>query len=125
VKLTFPPRPRAKWLLITIRLSTINFAGTARTEVAVGISKLASIFVTTRAEVPFNFSITSSVSEAGAGFAAAVASSAAWFTVGVGAAVVPALGLAAGSEPTEDATGAADVVADFAAEAIGEYSLGE
>jgi hypothetical protein len=33
---TLPPRPRAKWLLITMRLSIINFAGIARTDVAVG-----------------------------------------------------------------------------------------
>ena len=41
---------------MTIRLSTISFAGTARTLVAVGIVKLVSIFVTTRAAGPFNFS---------------------------------------------------------------------
>ena len=52
-----------------MRLSTISFAGTARTEVAVGISKLASMLVTTRADVPLSFSITSSASDAGAGFA--------------------------------------------------------
>ena len=38
VKLTLPPRPRARWLLITMRLSAISFAGTARTLVAVGTS---------------------------------------------------------------------------------------
>ena len=52
-----------------MRLSTINLAGTARTDVAVGISKLASMLVTTRAEVPLSFSITSSASDAGAGLA--------------------------------------------------------
>ena len=31
VKLTLPPRPRARWLLITMRLSTSSLAGTART----------------------------------------------------------------------------------------------
>src|SRR5690349_18219028 len=36
VKLTLPPRVRAMWLLITIRLSIMSFAGTVRTLVAVG-----------------------------------------------------------------------------------------
>ena len=49
---TFPPRPRAKWLLITIRLSIINFAGIARTDVAVGTVNDASIACTTRALTP-------------------------------------------------------------------------
>ena len=40
---TFPPRARFKWLLITIRLSIINLAGTARTEVAVGTVREASM----------------------------------------------------------------------------------
>src|SRR6476620_6397471 len=37
VKLTLPPRVRAMWLLITIRLSIMSFAGMVRTLVAVGI----------------------------------------------------------------------------------------
>ena len=36
VKLTLPPRWRARWLLMTMRLSTISLAGTVRTLVAVG-----------------------------------------------------------------------------------------
>ena len=36
VKDTLPPRPRARWLLITMRLSMSSLAGTARTLVAVG-----------------------------------------------------------------------------------------
>ena len=56
MKLILPPRFRAKWLLITIRLSTISFAGTARTLVAVGTVRLVSMFATTRAAGPFNFS---------------------------------------------------------------------
>src|SRR3546814_18580734 len=36
VKLTLPPRVRAMWLLMTMRLSIINLAGTVRTIVAVG-----------------------------------------------------------------------------------------
>ena len=47
-----PPRPRFKWLLITVRLSIINFAGIARTEVAVGTDKEPSMLCTTRAATP-------------------------------------------------------------------------
>ena len=47
-----PPRPRFRWLLITVRLSIINFAGTARTDVAVGTVRDASMLCTTRAETP-------------------------------------------------------------------------
>ena len=52
MKETFPPRARFKWLLITIRLSIISFAGIARTLVAVGTLKDASMLCTTRAETP-------------------------------------------------------------------------
>jgi len=52
VKETLPPRVRARWLLMTIRLSTSIFAGIDRTEVAVGTVRLASMFVTTRAAGP-------------------------------------------------------------------------
>ena len=52
VKLTLPPRPRARWLLITMRLSTSSLAGTARTEVAVGTSSEASMFCTILAATP-------------------------------------------------------------------------
>ena len=49
---TFPPRLRFKWLFITVRLSIINFAGTARTLVAVGTVNEASMLCTTRALTP-------------------------------------------------------------------------
>ena len=52
VKLTLPPRPRARWLLITMRLSASSFAGTARTLVAVGTCSDASMFCTIRAATP-------------------------------------------------------------------------
>ncbi len=45
---------------MTIRLSTISLAGTARTEVAVGTSRLASMLVTTRAAGPRSRSTTGS-----------------------------------------------------------------
>src|SRR3954447_8267732 len=52
VKLTLPPRERARWLLMTTRLSISSLAGTARTLVAVGTWRLDSMLVTTRAEAP-------------------------------------------------------------------------
>src|ERR1700712_1203934 len=45
VKLTLPPRARRRWLLMTMRLSIISFAGIVRTLVAVGIDSDASMFV--------------------------------------------------------------------------------
>ena len=59
-----PPRPRARWLLMTMRLSTISLAGTARTEVAVGTSSEASMLVTTRAAGPRSFWMSSVASSA-------------------------------------------------------------
>src|SRR5947208_7769349 len=47
-----PPRARLRWLLMTVRLSTSSLAGTARTLVAVGTARLASMFVTTRDAAP-------------------------------------------------------------------------
>src|SRR4051812_33866228 len=52
VKEALPPRPRLRWLLITVRLSTSSFAGTARTLVAVGTARLASMLATTREAAP-------------------------------------------------------------------------
>ena len=129
VKLTLPPRPRARWLLITIRLSTINLAGTALTEVAVGISKLASILVTTRAEVPLSFSTTSSTCATGAGLAAGAGWLGALGTLGVlGVADVAGV-VDAGAGFCELAAGAGALTlgckTDLLAAANGEKSLGE
>src|SRR5258708_25129010 len=52
VKEPLPPRPRARWLLITIRLSISSFAETARTDVAVGTRRLASMLATVREAAP-------------------------------------------------------------------------
>src|SRR3954449_1328403 len=52
VKLTLPPRERRRWLLITMRLSFSAFTGTARTLVAVGMERLASMLVAVRAAAP-------------------------------------------------------------------------
>src|SRR4051812_10412853 len=52
VKDTFPPRERARWLLMTMRLSASSLAGTARTLVAVGTVSETFMFLTTAAEAP-------------------------------------------------------------------------
>src|SRR5271157_4991706 len=49
---TLPPRPRRRWLLMTIRLSASSLAGTARALVAVGTARLAVMLVTVRAAAP-------------------------------------------------------------------------
>lgn len=74
VKETLPPRPRFKWLLITMRLSINSLAAIARTLVAVGTVRLDSILVAVRAATPR--SRTSSApagTGGGAGFDAAPA----------------------------------------------------
>src|ERR1700722_17588858 len=52
VKEIFPPRPRCRWLLMTIRLSMSSLAGTTRTLVAVGTLRLAAMFCAVRAAAP-------------------------------------------------------------------------
>src|SRR5215218_4165122 len=52
VKETFPPRDRARWLLMTMRLSASSLAGTARTLVAVGTVSERFMFLTTAADAP-------------------------------------------------------------------------
>src|SRR6476659_6093751 len=52
VKLTLPPRERARWLLTTTRLSMSSLAGTARTLVAVGTVSETSMLATTREGAP-------------------------------------------------------------------------
>jgi hypothetical protein len=52
VKEIFPPRDRARWLLITMRLSARSLAGTARTLVAVGTVSDRFMFLTTAAAAP-------------------------------------------------------------------------
>src|SRR5262245_21611644 len=54
VKLTLPPRDRARWLLMTTRLSMSSLAGTARTLVAVGTVSEVSMLATTRDDAPRN-----------------------------------------------------------------------
>src|SRR3954466_9216484 len=73
VKETLPPRPRRRWLLMTTRLSISSFAGIARTLVAVGTARLASMLETTRAAAPLSGWVTGPSAAAGrlAGSAAA------------------------------------------------------
>ena len=52
VKETLPPRARARWLLMTIRLSQSSFTGTERTDVAVGTLSETSMFFAVRAGAP-------------------------------------------------------------------------
>ncbi len=49
---TLPPRPRARWLLMTMRLSISSLAGTDRTLVAVGTLRLAAMLTAVRAAAP-------------------------------------------------------------------------
>src|SRR6516162_6832787 len=67
---TFPPRPRARLLLITMRLSTRSLAGMARTLVAVGTLRLAAMFSAVRAAAPRSrttFSCAGAAAAAGSG----------------------------------------------------------
>jgi len=49
---TLPIRVRRRWLLMMLRLTSSSFAGTVRTDVAVGTARLASMFSTMRAPTP-------------------------------------------------------------------------
>src|SRR5882757_6100240 len=84
VKESFPPRVRLSWLLMTIRLSASNLAGTARTLVAVGTESDAFMFLTTALAAPRSGMTSPSMPTETAGLAARE--------------VVPAAGLA--SVPT-------------------------
>src|SRR4051794_18686332 len=66
---TLPPRARARWLLITMRLSIRSLTGTERTLVAVGTVRLASMFCAVRAGAPRRtVRVGSSLAVAFAGF---------------------------------------------------------
>src|ERR1700760_1747883 len=49
---TLPPRPRLRWLLMTMRLSMSSLAGMSRTLVAVGTDRLLSMLTAVRAAAP-------------------------------------------------------------------------
>src|ERR1700741_1864358 len=66
VKETLPPRPRARWLLITMRLSMSSLAGTERTLVAVGTVRLAVMLTAVRADAPRGGAVLAAAAGAGA-----------------------------------------------------------
>src|SRR5687768_17223610 len=71
VKETLPPRARARWLLMTMRLSRSSFTGTERTDVAVGTASETSMFFAVAAAMPRStLYVGSSLAAAGAGFGA-------------------------------------------------------
>src|SRR5215470_14137868 len=98
-----PPRPRLRWLLMTMRLSMSSLAGTERTLVAVGTVRLAAMFAAVRADAPR--SRTTSASGAVPAAAAGPAGPAEEAGVAAGA------GLAAGAGPAAEAGLAAEGVA--------------
>ena len=100
---TFPPRVRFKWFVITVRLSIINFAGIARTLVAVGTESDASIEATTRPATPRRGSKVAApgVFKTGAGLTGACAG------VGVETCGVAATGAAGATGVETCATGVA------------------
>ena len=106
MKESFPPRVRFKWFVITVRLSIINFAGIARTLVAVGTDSEASIDATTRPATPRSGSIVAApgVIKTGAGFTGACAgvgvATCATGAAATGAALTGAAATGAGVETT-------------------------
>src|SRR6188768_2423563 len=101
VKEIFPPRFRLRKLLITIRLSAINFAGTARTEVAVGTSSEEVMFFTTTAATPRSGVVVMPLPSASCAAFAAFAAFAATMSPGV-AVVTGRAGRAAGGDESVD-----------------------
>ena len=101
MKEIFPPRFRFRKLLITIRLSAISFAGTARTEVAVGTSSEDVMFFTTAAATPRNGVVVMPAPSASCAALAAFAAFAATMSPGV-AVVVGRAGRATGGDESVD-----------------------
>src|SRR6478609_10536723 len=116
---TLPPRARARWLLMTVRLSHSSFTGTERTDVAVGTLRELSMFCTVRAGAPRRTVYVGS-SSAGAGAAGRdsfgtglvvpLAGSAALVS-GRGFATGAGVGVGSGACSWADAAGAAGLVA--------------
>src|SRR3954467_4221005 len=80
---TLPPRARARWLLMTMRLSISSLTDTERTLVGVGTVRLASMFCAVRAGAPRRtVMVGSSLAVAFAGFSGslgtALAAAAGW-----------------------------------------------
>src|SRR5690349_18838953 len=91
---TLPPRPRLRWLLMTMRLSTSSLAGMARTLVAVGTDRLADMLAAVLAAVPRS---RTSVPPAARDPAGAGAAGGAFGAVGWAGAAVAGPGAAAGA----------------------------
>src|SRR5215207_2999836 len=94
---TLPPRARARWLLITMRLSASSLAGTARTLVAVGTVSETFMFLTTLAAAPRSgdclpaaTGVAAVLAAGAAGVAAAGVAAAGWDCAGAGRATAVA-----------------------------------
>src|SRR3954447_840884 len=131
---TLPPRARARWLLMTMRLSASSFAGTARTLVAVGTVSETFMFLTTLAAAPRRGDCVPAATggaavlaglsaglAAGAFAAGALGAGALGAGVlGAGAAVVVARGVASRDGAGESEAGAATGSAGAAAPPFGD-----
>src|SRR5215207_10227556 len=73
---TLPPRERRRWLLITMRLSIMSFAGMVRTLVAVGTERLWSMFAASVFGRPLRATISSSRSDSTTGCGLVIGTSA-------------------------------------------------
>src|ERR1700761_5784834 len=105
---TLPPRPRRRWLLMTIRLSISSLAGISRTLVAVGTARLAVMLMTVRAAAPRSL-LTSVPSGSGGWGAAGAGAGAGAAAGGAGGAAGACLAGAAWSAPAgAGAAGAGD-----------------
>src|SRR5437588_1319619 len=109
VKLAFPPRVRARWLLRILRLTSRSLAGTWRTLVAVGTPRLASMLATMRAAAPRRGTgLSSASSRAAVGPAGWAAAGGAWAgAAGAAGALGAAGGEAAGAVAAAAAAGGA------------------
>src|SRR3954447_994206 len=117
VKDTLPPRERVRWLLTTMRLSMRSLAGIARTLVAVGSSRLDSMFATVRAAAPLRR--WTSISDGVAGRVAAAAGMSRGRGAGVGAEAGAGEGVA-GVVGAAGAGAGADVGVGAGAGTVGE-----
>src|SRR3954447_2468245 len=126
---TLPPRARARWLLMTMRLSASSFAGTARTLVAVGTVSETFMFLTTLAAAPRRGDCVPAATggaavlaglSAGLAAGAFAAGALGAGVLGAGAAVVVARGVASRDGAGESDAGAATGSAGAAAPPFGD-----
>src|SRR6478609_4482780 len=139
VKLIFPPRVRAMWLLMTMRLSIISLAGMVRTLVAVGTVSDSSMLAARVLGMPRRtVTLSSSASSAGAGdgslaaglgACAGIGAAAAGFAVvrATGCAPITGMGAVTGCAGAVVAAGAAAppaaVVSEWYFSRMGHHSL--